>query len=120
MLSHKNTHCNFPAKVVEAIIIKKVVHLISKVESGMEISLLIPVFNYDIIALVHSMNSAMGKVPELVEILIGDDGSSPEYREKYRSIEGEGVRIISSERNIGRSAIRNKLEWKQEVTISFS
>jgi GT2 family glycosyltransferase len=51
----------------------------------------------------------MGKVPELCEILIGDDGSSPEYIEKYRSLETENVRVISSEKNIGRAAIRNKL-----------
>lgn len=75
----------------------------------MEISLLIPVLDYDIVALVHSMKSAIGKVPELVEILIGDDGSAPDYREKYRSMEGNGVRVISSGKNIGRAAIRNRL-----------
>lgn len=75
----------------------------------MTISLLIPVRNYDIIALVHSLKGAMPHVPELVEILIGDDGSSPEYREKYRTMEGNGVRIIVSEKNIGRASIRNKL-----------
>lgn len=75
----------------------------------MTISLLIPVFDYDIIALVHSMKSAMGKVPELCEILIGDDGSSPDYREKYITLESENVRVISSEKNIGRAAIRNRL-----------
>jgi GT2 family glycosyltransferase len=75
----------------------------------MKISLLIPVFDYDIIALVHSMKDAMGKVPEFCEILIGDDGSSPEYGEKYRSLETENVRVISSEKNIGRAAIRNRL-----------
>lgn len=75
----------------------------------MNISLLIPVFNYDIIALVHSMKGALGKVPEFLEILIGDDGSSPEFREKYNSLVEEGVRVISSEKNIGRAAIRNKL-----------
>jgi glycosyltransferase involved in cell wall biosynthesis len=73
------------------------------------ISLLIPVYNYDIVALVHSMKSAMGKVPEFGEILIGDDGSSSEYREKYMSLEGDGVKVISSEKNIGRAAIRNRL-----------
>jgi glycosyltransferase involved in cell wall biosynthesis len=73
------------------------------------ISLLIPVFDYDIVALVHSMKSALGKVPEFTEILIGDDGSSPDFREKYLSLAGEGVRVISSEKNIGRAAIRNKL-----------
>ena len=75
----------------------------------MKISLLIPVFDYDIVALVHSMKNALGKVPEFCEILIGDDGSSVEYREKYRSLEGDGVRTIFSEKNIGRAAIRNRL-----------
>jgi GT2 family glycosyltransferase len=73
------------------------------------ISILIPVFDYDIVALVHSMKDGLAKVPEFCEILIGDDGSSPEYRDKYQSLEGDGVRLIISEKNIGRSAIRNKL-----------
>ncbi|MGC1390689.1 MAG: glycosyltransferase [Bacteroidales bacterium] len=75
----------------------------------MKISLLIPVFNYDIIALVHSMKNALGKVPEFYEIVIGDDGSSSEYREKYRSLKAENIKIISSKKNIGRAAIRNRL-----------
>ena len=75
----------------------------------MKISLLIPVYDYDIVALVHSMKSALGKVPELCEILIGDDGSSAEFRKKYRSLEGDGVKVISSKKNIGRASIRNKL-----------
>jgi len=75
----------------------------------MKISLLIPVFDYDIIALVYSMKNAMGKVPEFYEIVIGDDGSSAEYREKYRSLEADNVKVISSEKNIGRAAIRNRL-----------
>jgi glycosyltransferase involved in cell wall biosynthesis len=75
----------------------------------MKISLLIPVFDYDIIALVHSMKNAMGKVPEFYEIVIGDDGSSDEYRQKYRSLEAANVKVISSEKNIGRAAIRNRL-----------
>jgi len=48
----------------------------------MKISLLIPVFDYDIVALVHIMKNAMGKVPEFCEIVIGDDGSSSEFHEK--------------------------------------
>ena len=75
----------------------------------MTIFLLIPVLDYDIVALVVSMKSALGKVPEFHEILIGDDGSSPEYKEKYLSLQGEGVRVISAEKNIGRAAIRNRL-----------
>ncbi len=75
----------------------------------MKISLLIPVFDYDIAALVHGMKSALGKVPEFCEILIGDDGSSPEFKEKYQSLEADCVRLVSSEKNIGRAAIRNRL-----------
>jgi glycosyltransferase involved in cell wall biosynthesis len=75
----------------------------------MKISLLVPVYNYDLIALIHGMKSALGKVPEFCEILIGDDGSSPEFKEKYRALEEEGIRLISSEKNIGRASIRNKL-----------
>ncbi len=73
------------------------------------ISICIPVKDYDIVALVHSMKDGLSKVPEYCEILIGDDGSSPEYRAKYQSLEGENVRLIISEKNIGRAAIRNKL-----------
>jgi glycosyltransferase involved in cell wall biosynthesis len=75
----------------------------------MKISLLVPVYDYDIIALVHGMKSALGKVPEFCEILIGDDGSSLEYKAKYKALEEDCIRLISSEKNIGRSAIRNKL-----------
>jgi GT2 family glycosyltransferase len=75
----------------------------------MTISLLIPVCDYDIVAIVHSMKSCMGNIPEFVEILIGDDGSTPDNKTKYKSLEEEGVRLISSEKNIGRAAIRNKL-----------
>jgi len=75
----------------------------------MKISLLIPVLDYDIIALVHIMKDAMNKVPEFCEILIGDDGSTSEYAEKYHSLETTNVRVVSSEKNIGRAAIRNKL-----------
>lgn len=73
------------------------------------ISLLIPVCNYDIVALVYSMKSCIGKIPEFIEILIGDDGSSPDFRNKYKALEEPGVRLIVSEKNIGRAAIRNKL-----------
>jgi GT2 family glycosyltransferase len=55
------------------------------------------------------MKNAVGKVPEFYEIIIGDDGSSPEFHEKYLSLETTNVKVISSGKNIGRAAIRNKL-----------
>ena len=73
------------------------------------ISILIPVNDYDIVALVHSMRDGLERVPEYCEILIGDDGSSADFRNKYLQLEGPGVQVITSEKNIGRAAIRNKL-----------
>ena len=73
------------------------------------VSLLIPVCDYDIVALVYYMKSGIKKVPEFGEIIIGDDGSSAEFKTKYQSLEGEGIRIIYSEKNIGRAAIKNRL-----------
>lgn len=78
----------------------------------MTISILIPVNNYDIVTLVHSLAQGMKEVPEFCEIIIGDDGSGEEYRKKIRSLEGENVSIVVSKTNIGRAAIRNKLALK--------
>jgi len=75
----------------------------------MTISLLVPVCDYDIVAIVHSMRGCIGTIPEFIEILIGDDGSSPENKLKYKALERNGVRLISSDTNIGRAAIRNML-----------
>jgi GT2 family glycosyltransferase len=61
------------------------------------------------VAIVHSMRSCVGEIPEFIEILIGDDGSDSSYYSKYKTLEGEGVRLIRSETNIGRAAIRNRL-----------
>jgi len=75
----------------------------------MTISLLIPVCNHDIAVLVNGMKSCLGSTPGFIEILIGDDGSTHENRIKYKSLEEEGIRVVVSEKNIGRAAIRNKL-----------
>lgn len=73
------------------------------------ISILIPVNNFDIVAFVESLKGGMTSVPEFCEILIGDDGSSEEYRKMYRQLECDNIRIIVSEKNIGRASIRNRL-----------
>jgi glycosyltransferase involved in cell wall biosynthesis len=73
------------------------------------ISILIPVKDYDIVALVHSMRDGLERVPEYCEIIIGDNGSSNEFRSKYLQLESPSVRVIVSEKNIGRAAIRNRL-----------
>ncbi len=75
----------------------------------MNISILIPVNNYDLVAFVHSLRVGMENVPEFSEILIGDDGSDEDYRNKYLSLIDSKLRVIVSEMNIGRAAIRNRL-----------
>ena len=90
---------------------KYVVHLNCKpcMSFHMTISVLIPVNDYDIVALVHNLKDGMEKVPEFCEILIGDDGSSADYRKKYQSLSENGIRVIVAEENVGRATIRNKL-----------
>ncbi|HQB87281.1 MAG TPA: glycosyltransferase family A protein, partial [Bacteroidales bacterium] len=75
----------------------------------MKISILIPVNDYDIVALVHWMRDGMENVPEFTEIIIGDDGSSEDFRKKYQSLTDDVVKLVSSEKNIGRASIRNRL-----------
>src|SRR5512136_2137066 len=75
----------------------------------MKISILIPVNDYDIVALVYCMRDGIEQVPEFCEIIIGDDGSSDEYKKKYNSLSDDKIRIVSSEKNIGRASIRNRL-----------
>ncbi len=78
------------------------------------ISILIPVNNYDIIALVESMKRGLESVPEFGEILVGDDGSSDDYRNKYLALQSDKVSVFVSKTNIGRAAIRNKLVSKAQ------
>ncbi|MDX9811847.1 MAG: glycosyltransferase, partial [Bacteroidales bacterium] len=73
------------------------------------ISILIPVKDFDIVALVESMKRGLGSTPEYGEIIIGDDGSSAEFRARYLALSGEKVKVVVSETNIGRAAIRNRL-----------
>ncbi len=73
------------------------------------ISILIPVKDFDIVALVESMKRGLENTPQYGEILIGDDGSSDEFRARYLALSGEKVRVVVSETNIGRAAIRNRL-----------
>ncbi len=73
------------------------------------ISILIPVKDYDILPLVHNLKEGLEKVPGYLEIIIGDDGSSESFREIYKSLENGVVKLLVSEKNIGRSAIRNRL-----------
>ncbi|HAX94504.1 MAG TPA: hypothetical protein DCY25_11285 [Bacteroidales bacterium] len=84
-------------------------NLLVQITSKMKISILIPVNDYDIVALIHWMKGGLEKVPEFTEIIIGDDGSSEDFKKKYRSLAADKVKLVSSEKNIGRASIRNRL-----------
>jgi len=74
------------------------------------LSILIPVFNNNIVELVKTLREQGLKLEVPLEIIILDDASDPQYVSENR-ITGtwESVRYISIEKNLGRSAARNKL-----------
>ena len=74
------------------------------------ISVLIPVFNYDISYLVSCLHQGIGESEILLEIVIGADGCDHSHITSYKALERlKGVRVVVSEENIGRAAIRNRL-----------
>lgn len=74
------------------------------------LSILIPVFNHNVVELVKTLREQGLKLEVPFEIIILDDASDPQYESENR-ITGtcENVRYISIEKNLGRSAARNKL-----------
>jgi glycosyltransferase involved in cell wall biosynthesis len=77
------------------------------------ISILIPVFNYDINELAGELSEQLGSLPAGGEILIYDDGSGDSFRTANRKTEAlTNVSYTELDRNIGRIAIRNLLASK--------
>lgn len=74
------------------------------------LSILIPVFNRDVTALVGSLLQQASDWPGEVEIRLLDDKSSEEYRVKNRPLSRlAGVWYEELPANVGRAAIRNRL-----------
>ncbi len=74
------------------------------------LSILIPVYNYDVRALVRGLQAQALAAGVPFEVLCFDDGSKESFRAVNRSLRGlEGVRYEELPRNLGRSAIRNRL-----------
>ncbi len=74
------------------------------------ISILIPVYNCNIVTLVRELHNqaSMASVP--VEIIVVDDCSSELLRDQNKDVDKlPGVKFIELEKNIGRASIRNKL-----------
>lgn len=74
------------------------------------ISILIPIYNYDVSILVNDLLYQLSCLNIDFEIILGDDGSDEEFRQKNRKLSNNDKIIYYEEPlNIGRSAIRNKL-----------
>ncbi|WP_072008673.1 glycosyltransferase [Hymenobacter sp. IS2118] len=74
------------------------------------LSILIPVFNWDVNALVEALLVQQADWPGPVEIILLDDGSREKFRILNRALAGRlGVLYQELPHNIGRAAIRNRL-----------
>lgn len=77
------------------------------------ISILVPVFNVDVTALVHSLNSQLVALQRGGEVIIIDDGSDPFFRSLNKEIKTfPCVQYIELQKNIGRLEIRKLLASK--------
>ncbi|MEJ7665839.1 MAG: glycosyltransferase [Hymenobacter sp.] len=79
------------------------------------LSILIPVFNRDVAALVGSLQAQAGDWPGAVEIILLDDKSAENCQRMNRPLAAlPGVRYEELPANVGRAAIRNQLAAKAE------
>ena len=77
------------------------------------ISVLIPVYQYDVASLVISLSRQLATHNTVYEILVYDDCSAPAFKTKNRSLNDVlHVHYVELEYNIGRSKIRNLLAAK--------
>lgn len=77
------------------------------------ISVLIPIYNFDVTNLVNELAFQCDRLSAPIEILCFDDGSNAPIKQKNRALaELDAVWYMELEKNIGRSAIRNFLASK--------
>ena len=78
--------------------------------AGGGLSILIPVFNWDVRPLVASLLAQVADWGGPVELLLLDDGSQDKFRVLHRTLAVlPGVQYRELPRNVGRAAIRNQL-----------
>ncbi|MBL4706961.1 MAG: glycosyltransferase family 2 protein [Flavobacteriales bacterium] len=75
------------------------------------LSICIPIYNFDCSALVDDLLRQVSQLKEEVEIIVIDDASKPEFRQKLAELNSK-VNSIQLKENIGRSRIRNLLAEK--------
>ncbi len=74
------------------------------------LSILIPVYNFDVIELVENLDSQAGKAKIDFEIIVIDDASEEKYKSVNRQINSlPNVRYFEESQNNGRAKVRNKL-----------
>lgn len=73
------------------------------------LSILIPVYNYNVLSLVQSLHTQVCNSEHEFEIICLDDASSIKYNDNLKINSLSNCKYIFLENNIGRSAIRNKL-----------
>ncbi len=74
------------------------------------ISLLVPVYNYDVTSLINCLHGAIEDSQIFTEIIIGADGCDPVYTEQIKSLTNlPKVKNYISSKNLGRATIRNRL-----------
>jgi glycosyltransferase involved in cell wall biosynthesis len=74
------------------------------------ISVLIPVYNYDISFLVNGLHQALSDFGPFDEIIIGADGCDEAHIKIFTELEKlDGVKLFISNENIGRAQIRNRM-----------
>ncbi len=81
----------------------------------MQISILIPVYNYDCSELLQAIGSELQEIKNLdYEILLGNDASSGRYKNIYLTYEQRysQVSVLHFEQNMGASRLRNQLAEK--------
>jgi glycosyltransferase involved in cell wall biosynthesis len=76
----------------------------------LELSALIPTYNFDVFPLVDELSRQLSKSNISFEIIVIDDASSPEFKEKNKKLDDlPFVFYRELNQNIGRSKIRNLL-----------
>jgi len=85
------------------------------------LSILIPVYNFNIVSLVTELHRQAIKAGIPFEIIILDDGSSALLRDQNMEVANlTGVKFTELDKNIGRSRIRNRLaDLAQYPTLLF-